>query len=288
MSHDMTGLRVAIARDLREVESLFSLLREQAVARAGDPSMPGGAAMVLLGPGVNVEAFGYQELSLALGRPMTKYVEERIAGDAEPPLSFLASWSDIVRDEQGHGPGRRASIHREVTYLRSQIDWMLDVDEYGEPHFIQVEDFAEGLRLMRRTLESVLYAGERKELINARCKECERRPRLAVRRKPWPLDGSGDDWVCPWCEAAYDARGVAQCWHRMIAERDDAPEWVTPLQAAQATGRSIRTIRDWAKPRAGREPKVASREGDGGRIEVSWDDVRLADDLSARRNRGVA
>lgn len=282
-------VRLQMARDLREIEDLYGTLHEQAVARAGDPDIPGGAAMVLLGPGVNVEAFGYQELSRALGRPMTKYVEERMAHDAEPPLSFLASWADIVRTERDQLTRRRATIASEVAYLRASIDWMLDVDDDGDMVFIQVDDFAEGLHAVRRTLESVLYAGERTERIRARCKRCEERPRLVVRRKPWPLDGSGDDWVCPYCEAEYDAEGVAQCWHRMIAERDDAPEWVTPLQAAQATGRSVKTIRDWTKALASGEVRVASRtNADTERLEVSWDDVRRVNDTAARRVRSVA
>lgn len=280
--------RLQIARDLREVENLYDLLREQAIARAGDPNIPGGAAMYLLGPGVNVEAFGYQELSLALGRPMTKYVEERIKGDAEPPLSFLASWSDIVRDERGHISPGRASIRREISYLRSSIDFMLDVDEDGDMVFIQVDDFADGLHEMRRTLEGVLYAGERTERIRARCRKCEERPQLVVRRKPWPLDGSGDDWVCPYCEAEYDAEGVAQCWHRMIAEREDAPEWVTPLQAAQATGRTLDTIKTWTKPRYRKGGEVAARVAskvEDGRRWVSWADVRAAHDTAEARRR---
>lgn len=282
-------VRLQMARDLREIETLYGLLREQAAARAGDPDMPGGAAMVLLGPGVNVEAFGYRELSVALGRPVTAWVEQRLNHDIEPPLSFLASWSDIVRDERGHQRRSTARISAEVDYLRKNLDWMVDFDEDGDAVFIQVDAFADGLHDVRRTLESVLYAGERTERIRARCCKCEERPRLVVRRKPWPLDGSGDDWVCPYCEADYDAEGVGQCWHRMIAERDDAPEWVTPLQAAQATGRSIKTIRDWTKPLASGEVRVASRVNDDTeRTEVSWDDVRRVNDTARRRTRTVA
>ena len=130
---------------------------------------------------------------------------------------------------------------------------------------------------------------EIREVTHGICKACEERPRLVVRRKAWPLDGSGDDWVCPYCEEAYNADGVAQCWHRMIAEREDPPEWVTPLQAAQATGRSIKTIRDWTKPLTSGAVRVEVRTNETtGRQEVSWDDVRKTDDTAARRARSVA
>jgi hypothetical protein len=125
-------LRLRIARDLRAITHLYEDLREEAINRAGDPDIPGGDAMVMLGPGADVEAFGYAQISTYLGRT-PGWVEEPLPDDLEPPLSFLAGWSDLIREERDMPTALKATISREVDYIRSSLDWMLSYDESGVP-----------------------------------------------------------------------------------------------------------------------------------------------------------
>ena len=275
-------LRLEIAQDLSAVMEMFANLRDEAVNRAGDPDIPGGAAMVMLGPGADIEAFGYAQMSELMGRTSgSVWMPDK--GDLEPPLSFLASWADIVREARGFEPSqRRASIGGEVSSLRSALDWMLSVNEDGEPWFIEVEDFAKGLSKIRRAMENVLHDGIRAERIRAECKACDESPRLCIRRDSEPIS-----FYCPSCRKDYDADGVGECWHRMIAKRADAiPEWVTIAQASAATGRPAKTIRNWIvdKDHLGNDktPKVTSRRV-GDLVEVNWEEVRKADDKAKRR-----
>lgn len=272
-------MRLEIAQDMSAIEDMFARLPEEAVNRAGDPDIPGGMAMVLLGPGVDIEAFGYAQMSELMGRT-DKRVWMPDKGDVEPPLSFLASWSDIVREARGFEPSnRRATIRGEIASLRSALDWMLSTNEDGDPWFIQVEDFAAGLRKVRRAMEGVLRDGVRAEQIRAECKFCEDSPRLCVDRDHDPVT-----FYCPGRVHEYDADGVAACWHRMIANRaDDVPEWVTVARAAAATGRPPKTIRRWTEPYADGSVKVRKRQADGGLVEVYWSEVWAAHDTAAVR-----
>ena len=290
-------VRLNIARDLREVRQLFRGLRTEAINRAGDPKMPGGDAMVLLVPGANVEAFGYAQLSAIFGRTPEDSIE---CDDMEPPLSFLAGWSDIVRDRRDQPTGLGATIDREADYLLGSLDFMLSIDEYGDMVFIEVEDFAEGLSRVRRRLEDVLRDGHRAIRIKAECKSCADAPRLCLRHGE---DESKDHWYCPSCYHLYDEVGVAQCWRQMFVRRGDAPEWVPLRQAAAALNRPVSTVRTWTlSPDRGDgepmrdadgdpvAPRVLSERRDDGLTWVLWHEVRAADDTTRRRgaNRVVA
>lgn len=272
-------MRLEIAQNMTTIEDMFARLPAEAYMRAGDPDIPGGMAMVMLGPGVDIEAFGYAQMSELMGRT-DKRVWMPDKGDVEPPLSFLASWSDIVREARGFEPSnRRATIKGEIASLRSALDWMLSTNEDGDPWFIQVEDFAAGLSKVRRAMENVLRDGVRAERIRAECKFCELSPRLCVNR-----DGETVMFRCPHCDHEYDTDGVAACWHRMIANREDeVPEWVTIDRAAAATGRSPKTIRRWTEARADGTSKVQKRQRAGMRAEVYWSAVWAAHDTSSVR-----
>lgn len=279
---DSTKARLSIAVDLSEIVRMFAALKLEAVNRAGDPDIPGGMAMVLLGPGADVEAFGYAQMSELMGRTH-KRVWLPNKGDVEPPLSYLASWNDIIRDARGIEPStKRALLMDEVESIRHALDWMLSVNDDGEPWFMQVEDFADGLRKVRRAMENVLHDGERQEWINAKCRACDKHPRLI--REPGPLeDGSLDNYRCPNCDRSGGREWVAQCWHWMVGEKGDPPEWVTVKVAAAATGRSPKTIHRWTEPRVNGSVKVRKREGETTEIEVNWEDVRIAHDTAAHR-----
>jgi len=189
----MTDLRVKIARDLRAIEDMYTRLRAEAINRASDPLMPGGEAMVMLGPSADVEAFGYMQMSAIMGRIDADAVAAAVGGDIEPPLSYLASWSDIVREERSQPPGGRASIKREVAYLRGALDWMTAIDEDGAPWFLPVEDFADGLRKVRLAMENVLKEGERHDR-GVSCMDCG-----TALVKVWGDDVESDQWHCRPC-----------------------------------------------------------------------------------------
>lgn len=302
MTFDRDKARLRIAQDLTAIEGMFSSLRAEAVNRAGDPDIPGGAAMVMLGPGADVEAWNYVQMSAALGRLDhygQKDVQLIVKDDIEPPLSFLASWSDLIREERGQEPStKRASIKGEADYIRSALDWVLATDEDGSPWWLPVLDFSDGLHKVRRSMENVLHDGDRDDKINARCKACDERrddddeklaPRLSVRKAEG--HGGHDFWQCPRCKQVYDEDGVRRCWRHMFVSKGDAPEWLHLRRAAAAVGRPVSTVRTWTIPLPGAEKaRVESEPGDDGRTWVRWSDVRALDDMTRRRgkNRQVA
>lgn len=292
---DMAEAHLAIARDLREIERMFAALRAEAVNRAGDPWMPGGAAMTLLGPGADVEAWGYVRMSAHMGRLDIWGAAEVQAiqrADIEPPLSFLAGWVDIVREARGQTSTRRKpTIRSEIRYLRSALHWMTATNDDGEPWFIEVEAFAYELHRVRTAMETALHDGRRADRINAECYLCSEAPRLCVHYGETEDD---DGWYCPECKRPYDEEGVRRCWRQMLVRRPDAPEWVTVRQAAAALGRPIRSIRTWAThprnpvtglPDPRRKARVESRRVDGQPMLVRWADCRAVDDVTRRRNR---
>lgn len=285
---DATQERLRIARNLTAIEDMFGRLRGEAINRAGDPNIPGGAAMVMLGPGADVEAFGYAQLSELFGR--TKGTTEvAIKGDIEPPLSFLASWADIIREARGGEPStRRATVMDEIKYIRSAIDWILATDDNGDPWWMQVMDFTDGLSKVRSAMENALKDGHRSERINAECKRCPKPTRLVV-LKGDQEDGSADSWKCPRCSKDYDVDGVRECWTQMFVRRGDAPEWVTLRQAASAVNRAVGTVYKWTLPKLDTDglpvgaPIVDSERRNDDLLWVRWADVRAADDTRKRR-----
>jgi len=285
--------RVRIAQNLSAIEDMFARLRTEAINRAGDPNIPGGAAMVLLGPGADIEAFGYAQMSELFGRTRGT-TEIALAGDVEPPLSFLAGWADIIREARGQEPSRkRATIAREVRYLREAADWVLATDDDGRLWWMQALDFTDGLYKVRRAMENALKAGKRRQWINAECKNCERREKLFLLKKGKAEDGSMDMWQCGSRKHTFDIKGVRDCWTQMFIRRGDAPEWVTLRQAASAVNRAVGTVYKWTLPGLdtdGMPVKAAivdSERRDDGALWVRWADVRAADDTRKRR-RAIA
>lgn len=299
---DPTKARLHIARDLREIERMFAALRAEAVNRAGDPWMPGGSAMNLLGPGAHVEAWGYVRMSAHIGRLDiwgTAEVDAIVRDNIEPPLAFLASWVDIVRTARGQDtPRLKPTIRSEILYLRSALDWMTATNEHGEPWFIEVEQFAHELHRVRTAMETALHDGRRADRINAECYRCPEAPRLCVHYGETEAD---DRWYCPNCDPErkhlFDVEDVARCWRQMLVRRPDAPEWVTVKQAAAALGRPIRSVRSWTlpprdaitgEPNPTRKARVETRRIDGQPLLVKWADCRAIDDVTRRRNRDRA
>lgn len=207
-------VRREVVEDLDAIEDMYLRLPSQAVSRAADAEIPGGNAMVMLGPGADLEAWGFVQLSAIFGRLNLGATDEQrkreladiVRRDLEPPLSFLASWADVVREERGQldvEARRPARIGAEITYLRGALDWMLAPDEDGTPWWLPVEDFTTQLHELRTALEEVLYDGERDDTgapcLNVACGGV----RLVKEWAPGK-DATEDRWHCPRCDRWYD------------------------------------------------------------------------------------
>lgn len=233
--------RITIAEHLSAIEDAYARLIVEVTHHAADPEIPGGMAMVMLGPGADVEAWSYREMSAILGRA---YAEESMPGEVEPPLSFLAGWSDIVRSERGQEPStKRAAIAREVHYLRSALDWMLALDGEGAPWWMPVESFAQDLAIVRRTLERVIGNGPQVDR-GATCIRCEAGTRL---ERQWSnVRGEhayeADIWECRQC-------GATMKWAEYLqaakAEYLAKAKWLSGPDAAAMYRIAEGTIRRW-------------------------------------------
>ena len=232
-----------IGGDLTLIESMFTALQDEAETRYRDREFPGGDALVMLGPGPEVEAFNYRQISALVGRISESEVEIANAGDIEPPLSFLAGWTDVIRAERNQPTALRATISREIAYIRKSIDWMMSTDESGDMNFIQVDDLAEQLGKVRRRMEDVLKDGTRSEFTRVNCisPECERQPRLM---KLWAAQVRWDRYRCPACRVEYDADQFKMARAQNLHSRG-ATKFVTSREAADATGVPIKTIYSW-------------------------------------------
>lgn len=153
------ALRLRISVDLREIQALYADLRAEAVSHADDPDLPGGDAMVMLGPSADPEAWSYRQLSAALGRTAPHGIYENDA-DPQPPLLVLATWEDCIRQELQTPTDKRATIEGAAKFLASSIDWCLDTDADGDINFLAIDDMAADIAKVRRRLEAVLHAGE--------------------------------------------------------------------------------------------------------------------------------
>lgn len=239
-------VREQINEDLSEIEDLMARLPAEAAHRADDGEMPGGAAMVLLGPSADPETWGFIQLSALFGRlkldPDT--YAEIVSYDLEPPLSFLGSWVDVMREARGQEPStQRARLDREIRYLRSAVDWMLSTDDNGEPWWLPVEDFATRLHQQRRALEALLRSDEQRDT-GAPCLSIGCEGRLLV--KVWSDkddDFEEDRWHCPHCKRWYDEdsyrRAVAGA-SKAHADRLSASDIEEVYRVRQGT------VRQWA------------------------------------------
>src|SRR5699024_10320081 len=170
--YDRTKTRTKIDSDLTTIEELAARLLAEATHRASDAHMPGGPAMVMLGPGADIEAYAYAQLSEIIGRT-TGITEIALRSDVPPPVPFLASWADIVRDDRGHPPtSSRATLAREIRYLRSALDWIVAADdETGQPLWHRLTEFQHELHTIAGTLQAIMRAGEQIDR-GASCLEC--------------------------------------------------------------------------------------------------------------------
>lgn len=225
-----------VARNLSAIEDMTAALLTQAVHKANDRMMPGGAAMVSLASVANQEAWEHIfEAAEHNGRDVTHVEEEDDTW--EPPLQTLCFWSEQWRKEHGYELDQRPTIASEANFIRWCLNWAWD----NEPHF---EDFARDVHRARMRLENVLYDGRRAERTRVVCDRCEPGPRLL---KVYGDTEADDRWKCPACKHRFDLDDFGRA-HAAQLRSQGAERFVNLRDAIgtlKAQGRPERTIRKW-------------------------------------------
>lgn len=163
-----------IRGDLTAIVDDCRLLRDQAAHGGSDGRLwaaapiPGGDAMVLIGPNAGYEAWANRATSAMFGRVDDRYLDDHRDGDPVPPLLMLARWEDEWRTALDQEPGPRASISRCVAYLDTHLTRM---GQTAVPDFVE---FARDIAGLRTQLEAVLH-DERVPDLGVDCFECGKR-----------------------------------------------------------------------------------------------------------------
>lgn len=275
------GPVVEVARNLSEIERLADALEAQAIAQATDRLMPGGAAMVALGPVANLEAWQNRvdtALRMAYENGLTLPTIDDDSDD-EPPLQTLLFWSEEWRREHGYElDGRLPSLSSEAAFLRWALNWAWDNE-------VKFDDFAKDVRATRARLENLLHAGRRSDR-GVQCFDCQVdliRPSrdlqtirhcdghdgvctIPHRHCPHDRGGLADEWVCPSCERRYDE----DSYRRAVTHAHFVHAAWLPLElCAERTGEKPGTIKVWAH-----RGKVAKRRDlETGRMLYSVEDT---------------
>lgn len=168
-------VRVQVARDLRKIEHLAVELHWQAYATTSDGEphrgrMLGGDALNILSP-ISPLALWEQQYEAAEEEAEFKpgrwdYGYDQ---DDEHPLNVLERWTRIVREERDQPTGLKATISREVDYLRKNLTWMTRTDAYGDPEWFEVTVVAKDLRAIVHRMEQLLSMGSRLDRTATAC-----------------------------------------------------------------------------------------------------------------------
>lgn len=244
-------------------------------------SLPGGNALVLLGPGSvgNRSRLGddyepdpatHPERWWLLGRvgPLTRldwleaerarYGKEHTADNSENDATSVAwrlmTWEEDFRYTRGdlyeHKP---RSIHAVVedaaAYLQVHARWAATSHD-------AFPDFAADISALLASVRSILQLTDRREVAEAECFDCggDLLRTVGTRRDDSERDdmrgfedeGYSDDWTCEKCGERYDA---ARYMLALRARLEAIPRsgWVLPEQAAKDLKLNPKTIRTWAR-----------------------------------------
>lgn len=269
-------LRLSIGSTLSNILSLSRDLQAEAEARFADKEFPGGDAMVMLGPVANVEAFNYRQLSEMMGRTDGGSGADELDTDPAPPLLVLAGWVDIVKAERGETSLERATIPREVGYLRSAVDWICGSNAEGEPYFLAADELDNSLRSLQYQLEAVLKDGTR-ITHGAPCLHCTGVNLVRVEDARLGLQ---DSYYCPSCRRDYKKSNYDYVVG--VTHLHNAHE-LTAEQIEQRTGIRATRVRVWGSRYEGLKTKrspegpwlydVAAVIAKRDEIEALWEPV---------------
>ncbi|MCR1785319.1 hypothetical protein KVF89_22455 [Nocardioides carbamazepini] len=219
---------VKVARDLTEIEHCHDELRAQAIAAGDDPNMPGGAAMVALGPVADIEAWNH--LSAAAedyGRPYVSLDDEEDDEQRWPPQQLIGYWAGELRRLRGEDyAGLVRTFASDLNYVRGSLAWAAEHDTARWPRF------AGDVRRARLTIENIVSAGRRADRSRIVCDRdhCEKTPQPRLVRVYSPRYVVG--WTCATCsthtpaeyrceDRNHPAPASAQPCTRMVGPRKD-------------------------------------------------------------------
>lgn len=247
----------AVAHDLSITVELHEKLLTQAAHLASDPDIPGGDAMVMLGPVASPEAWAHRVDSL---ERVSSYPDLAHEGDREPPLQLLLFWSEQWRAEREQTTDLAPTVATEAGFIRQCLEWAWD----NELHW---DDFAADIRQARTRLEGLLRAGTRPERTAVSCidLDCGRAPRLV---KVYGERAADDRYRCPACRRWYDETDYRIALGAELSA-DGAARWVPLADAVSLLERPEQTLRRWVHE--GRVPVCCSMPGR--RLMVWWPDI---------------
>ena len=272
-----------VSRDLTDITRLWGALEEQAIALASAQidghSLPGGEAMVALGPVASLEAWGWlEDATERTGKPYTSETDED-ADDDWLPYQILRFWSEKWRARRGEDYELRGgyTLATETAYIRSALDWARD----NEPAW---DAFVANVRTARAKLENIVHSGTRPAFTGASCMydsatlvRYTRPARDKAGRKVWVLS----DWQCPRCRRTWDedayARNLHAAGESLHYRNIDGETWWSEQRAAERIGRPASTVRVWVH-----RDQVTSQVVDG-RVYVYPPDVQARDELARAR-----
>lgn len=178
----------SVAIDLTHIQELHLHLRSQAIHKANHREMPGGEAMVALGPVANREAWEHkQETSERTGLHLTA---PELEDEHETPTQLVFWWSERWRRELGaEYDAQTPSLVSELNFLRWNLAW----GAANETHW---HKFADDIRTARVRLETILHDGQRDIVSDdVTCLLCA----TPLRRRMTAHDGYEDEWWCRDC-----------------------------------------------------------------------------------------
>jgi len=277
-------VRLAVHRDLREIERLWELMPEEAEAQATGRDAGSLDAMNLLAPAANLQAWEYRFDAAEVNGLDTGYASDQTA-ELHPEL-LLGTWEDAVREERGQATDLRMTIPRACAYLAGSVDWMLSSNEYGDMNFIAIDQMADDLRNCRRMLEDIVSEGMRPEVSRVWCIAAVHDPddaddpeRVRLHYRPGSRPEL-DKWKCPECPATYDY-GQFISAQRINLYARGADRFVLVRDAREALGVPKQTMDSWVNRLKVRSVCNLRTK----RIQVWWPEVREAD---AERQRAKA
>lgn len=248
----MKDPRADVSAMLREIEEMAEKLEDEAISKGSHHLMPGGLAMVALGPVANLEA--WENLTQATERYARAYtfVEDEDPENAWPPFQTLRFWSEAWRRELGADYLDNPTIATEANWIRWQLEWAWE-NELGWA------DFEKDVRRVKTQMEDILNDGIRVAARGVPCLYDECKGKRIIRQlepygehgvKKWRLT----DWFCPSCHRTWDedayARMVTAASEAAKVEEIDGETWAAPDYAARVTGVPYGTIRVWLHRKA--------------------------------------
>lgn len=283
---DALKARIAIAKHLRTIEELALGLHAQALNTPNAKDFPGGTALHMLGPAASIAAWEAQYEATEEAERWDSAGNDRWANqpkldpatyqgdDNEHPLNVLCFWTRVVREDREQPTGLSPTISREIDYLRGQLDWICQSDEYGDPEWPMCFEMQDDLRGLVRRMEDVLHEGERRDY-GVECLSCDRK--LV---KMWGID-EGTDWhFCEGCGLRYDGAEYGQALKRSYLAN---AEWLSSEDMLTAWRIRRGSLSSWA---SGETPKVRKkRDHNRGLIVYNVADAKRERD---RRNADSA